>query len=41
MGDKCCGCDLRKDCEGSEEKDICPECGCNPCECEDKEKEDK
>lgn len=53
MGDNCCGCDFRDDCDKSEEKKepteecICKECGCDPCECEDaddkkgKDKEEK
>jgi len=53
MGDNCCGCDFRDDCDKSEKKDepteecVCEECGCDPCECEDaddkkgKDKEEK
>jgi len=44
MGDSCCGCDFRDDCGKPEKKDVCPECGCDPCECEDtddKKDEDK
>lgn len=35
MGDNCCCCSFRDDCDKSDKKDICPECGCDPCECED------
>lgn len=50
MGDNCCGCDFRDDCDKSEEKKepteecVCEKCGCDPCECEDaddKKGEDK
>jgi len=53
MGDNCCGCDFRDDCDKSEKKDepteecVCEKCGCDPCECEDsddkkgKDKEEK
>ena len=53
MGDNCCGCDFRDDCDKPEKKDepteecVCEECGCDPCECEDaddkkgKDKEEK
>lgn len=47
MGSNCCGCTARDDCDKLEKKVEkteeceCPKCGCNPCKCGTKGKEDK
>lgn len=46
MGDSCCGCTMRDDCDDPKKKEeptescICPECKCDPCECEDEDSEE-